>query len=262
MEPLAPIPTSPAQRWREFRIQALPILTFMGALSCVVLLWREFVVPINIAGEVESTRALVISVVPGTIKEIKVQRFQHVKAGDEIALISTADLTSLRASLRVIEAAARLTPAVANSDAILEDIKVQEEELRALEGRITSLKSPIDGVVTQLDYQPGSKIMPNIPIAVISGVQARRIISYVRRPFSEIPKPGDTVQIRRHTSKREIALGTVLDVAGQFELISTTLVSPKSGSLPAEVGLPFTVSIPPGLTLLPGEPVDLIFSKR
>ena len=26
MEPLAPIPTPPAQRWREFRIQALPVV--------------------------------------------------------------------------------------------------------------------------------------------------------------------------------------------------------------------------------------------
>jgi len=27
---LAPIPTPPAQRWREFRIQALPVITFLG----------------------------------------------------------------------------------------------------------------------------------------------------------------------------------------------------------------------------------------
>jgi multidrug resistance efflux pump len=355
MEPLAPIPTPPAQRWREFRIQALPVLTFLAVLACVVLLWREFVVPTNVIGEVESTRSLVISVVPGTIKEIKVQRFQHVKAGDEIALLNTMDPTALQASLRVIEAdlklmrarmqidvernnmsyeamrldtlservelaydraqlqyfesqvaraqreltnqvayvdgttldywtgqagntrtniiekekyilekekaLAKLVPSTMADEAVLEDIKAQEEELRATE-QIVSLKAPIDGVVTVLDYAPGAKVMQNVPIAVISGVQANRIVGYVRKPYGTIPKPGDSVQIRRQSFKREVALGTVLEVAGQLELISATLVPPISGSLPTELGLPFSVSIPPELALIPGEPVDLLLQPR
>ena len=75
--PLAPIPTPPAQRWREFRIQALPVITFLGILACVVVMWRQYVLPTNIGGEVEAIRANIISSVPGTIKELKVKRFQR-----------------------------------------------------------------------------------------------------------------------------------------------------------------------------------------
>jgi hypothetical protein len=229
MEPLAPIPTSPAQRWREFRIRTLPVLTFFGVLACVVLLWREFVIPTSVLGEVEGTRALIITAVPGTIKEIKVQRFQRVKAGDEIAIVSPME-SGLPA--------------------------------RALEDDLTTLKSPIDGVVTMVNYQPGAKVLPNMPIAVISAVQAHRIIGYVRKPYSCIPKPDDTVQIRHQTVQCETAPGTVLDVPGQFELISATLLPPLRLSAPAARGLPVAVPIPPDLSLLPAEAIDLILDKR
>ena len=91
MDPLAPIPTPPAQRWREFRIQALPILTFIAVLACVVSLWHSYVLPTNIVGEVEAIRTPLISAVPGTIRELKVTRFQRVKAGDLLVQIDPAD---------------------------------------------------------------------------------------------------------------------------------------------------------------------------
>src|SRR5688500_14556340 len=103
MDPLPPIPTPPAQRWREFRIQVLPVFTFIAVIVCVAVLWNNYVLPTSIVGEVEATHALVISGTLGTLKEVKVQRFQMVKAGDEIARISTIDSDTLQTSLRAIE---------------------------------------------------------------------------------------------------------------------------------------------------------------
>jgi multidrug resistance efflux pump len=355
MEPLAPIPTPPAQRWREFRIQALPILTFIGVLFCVVILWRGYVVPTSIVGEVESTHANVISSVPGTIKELKVQRFQRVKAGDEIAQISTMDAETLQAALRAIEAdlklmrarmqldverniqsyesyrldylnervdlnlervrsriydaelarqqqlltngpnrlidlttydAARLlaesartnlverekylaekektlpqlAPGTKADEAILEAIKAQEAALQAESGTVT-LKSPIDGMVTSVAQYAGSKIVENIPIVTISATSSTRIVGYLRRPWNPIPKPGDTVQIRRQSPKREFAQGTVLEVSGQLEPIAFNLIPITTGGT-NELGLPFAVSIPAELALIPGEPVDLILDRK
>jgi multidrug resistance efflux pump len=354
MEPLAPIPTPPAQRWREFRIQALPLLTFLLVLTCIVVLWRNYVLPTNIVGEVESMNASVISAVPGTIKEIKVQRFQRVKAGDEIAVISTMDTEVLQASLRNIEAnlklmrarmqidvernensyqqlrledlkervdlelervnayyykleaqrleqlvtnqpplidrtayevalrlaegartnvvhreqylatkeqtLPRLVPAVNADQAILDAIKAEQEQLMANAATI-SLKAPFDGMVSQLLHHPGEKIVPNMPIAVIGATSASRIIGYVRKPYSTIPKPGDTVKIVRQSFKREEAQGKVLDVGGQLEGIALSMV-PRTSSGTNEIGLPFSVSIPAEMALIPGEPVDLIFNKR
>lgn len=356
MDPLPPIPTPPSQRWREFRIQALPVLTFIAVLVCVAFLWNSYVLPTNIVGEVETIHANVISTLPGTIKELKVTRFQRVKAGDEIVLISTMDVETVQASLRAIEADLKLMRArmqidverniqnyetlrldylkelvelqwervsaiyydqelarqeqlVTNSttrllslteydywkrlaattrtnvterekylaekakilptlapkteveEVILENIKALQEQLRLTEQPI-SLKAPIDGMVSFVANFPGQKVAPNVPIVVISGMQATRIVAYMRKPFDVIPKPGDTVQIRRQVFKREVAQGTVLEVSGQLELISPTLVPPLSGSLPTELGLPFAVSIPVELALIPGEAVDLILNKR
>ena len=354
MDPLPPIPTPTAHRWREFRIQALPVITFIAVLAGIVFLWNGYVVPTNLVGEVETTQALIITTLPGTIKEIKVRRFQRVSAGEEIALVNTFSPETQQASLRVIEAdlkllrtrmqldlernhlsyeslrleylkeraelaleyvnariyeaeVARLEQLLTNSppltsqtlfdaslrlaattrtnviekekylaekekilptlapatlvdESILESIKAQEDLMRVTE-QITSLKSPIDGVVSVLDHFPGQKIMPNIPLAVISGVKSDRIVGYVRKPYETIPKPGDTVQIRSQNSRRQVAMGTVTEVSAQLELINTRLIPAATGTL-GELGLPFAVSIPAELILIPGEAVDLFFNKK
>ncbi|HEY0548782.1 MAG TPA: hypothetical protein VGF13_04215 [Verrucomicrobiae bacterium] len=351
---LAPIPTPPAQRWREFRIQALPVITFFGILACVVVMWRQYVLPTNIVGEVESVRATVMSSVEGTIKELKVKRFQRVAVGEEIAVISTMDAETLQTALRAIETdlkvmrarmdldvqrndlsyqqsridflkerielaservnaeiyeaevarqykmftnnppltsesvydesrrlaltartnvlereqflaetertLAKLVPANQAEQAIQTAIEAAEAELRAT-SRTVSLKSPIDGMVSLVGFYQGQKVVRNSPIAIISATSATRIVGYIRRPFSDIPKQGDLVTIRRQTFKREIAQGIVLEVSGQLEQITPTLI-PAVPGVKIELGLPFAVSIPTELALVPGEPVDLIFAKK
>ncbi len=349
---LAPIPTPPAQRWREFRIQALPVITFLGILVCVVLMWKQYVLPTNIVGEVESVRAMVMSSVEGTIKELKVKRFQRVAAGEEIAIISTMDPETLQSALRAIETdlkvllsrinldvqrneqsyqqtrldflkervdlaierinaeiyeaeAARqyqmltnaltspslydvarrlaltartnvverelylaekertltkLLPGTDSEQAIKDAIDAAEEEMRST-SRTVSLKSPIDGMVSLVGFYQGQKVVRNSPIATISATSATRIVGYIRKPFSDIPKQGDMVTIRRQTFKREVAQGIVLEVSGQLEMITPTLI-PAVPGVKVELGLPFAVSIPTELALIPGEPVDLIFAKK
>jgi multidrug resistance efflux pump len=355
METLAPIPTPPSQRWREFRIQALPVITFLAVLACVVVLWHSYVLPTNMVGEVEGTHAVLISSVPGTIRDLKVKRFQRVSAGEEIAQISTMDNETLQASLHAIEADLKLmrarmqldierndqsyaayrldylnervdlelervrsriydaeiarqqqlltnepplvdrtqydywlllaasartnilerekyltekektlpalAPATRADEAVLEAIKAQEEALRATSQAI-SLKAPIDGMVSAVNHFIGEKVVANTPIVTISAVQATRIIGYVRKPFDVVPKPGDAIQIRRQSFKREVAEGRVIEVGAQLEPIATTMVPVPAGSTTNELGLPFSVSIPVQLALFPGESVDLIMSKR
>lgn len=354
MDALPPIPTPPSQRWREFRIQMLPVITFLGLTLCIVLLWHQYVLPTSIVGEVESFRVPIISSVPGTIKELKVTRFQRVAKDEVIAVISTMDDETFQTSLRVIEGDLKLmrarmeldikrndlgfqqtrldyldkrvdlniervnaqiyetqfarqqalltnapglyaateadfwrrlaetarlnvverekvladkektlttlTPANSADEVVLENIKAQEAKLAATSQTI-SIKSPIAGMVSMVMHLQGEKIVENLPIATISAVQATRIIGYVRKPFSEIPKQGDFVQIRRQSFKRELTKGIVLEVGGQLEQITPTLI-PAVAGVKVELGLPFAVSFPADFGLIPGEPVDLIFSKK
>ncbi len=358
MESLPPIPTPPAERWREFRIQVMPLMTFVVVLLGVILLWKQYVVPSNIIGEVEAVRANVISSVDGTLKELKVKRFQRVAAGEEIAVVSTMDTATLEASFRQVETEMKvmrarmeldmkrneqsyelarlelhkervelnlvrvqaffkrkeadrlhnlltntpplaseseyelvlaeasamatnviegeiylaekektlpkLTPGpIAEADKVIADnIQAAEEVLRS-KGQIISIKSPIDGMVSAVFRYQGEKIVANanVPIVTISALQPTRIIGYVRKPFNEVPKQGDLVTIRKLTPKREQAQGVVLEVSGQLEQITPTLIPVQPG-VKIEMGLPFSVSVPAEMTLIPGEPVDLIVAKR
>jgi multidrug resistance efflux pump len=108
MEPLAPIPTPPAQRWREFRIQALPVLTFIAVIACVVVLWQNYIIPTNVVAHVEVVQSHVMSSVPGKLVAMNVQQFQRVTKGQVIgAIVATnpettaAEISAAHADLKV-----------------------------------------------------------------------------------------------------------------------------------------------------------------
>jgi len=52
MNPLPVIPTPLAQRWREFRFRIVPILVFLGVLLVLTVMWRQFVSPPMLVGQV------------------------------------------------------------------------------------------------------------------------------------------------------------------------------------------------------------------
>lgn len=99
MDKLPPIPTPPAQRFREFRIQVLPMVTFCAIVAGIVLMWSRYVGPSNVVGAVESLHANVSSTVAGTLQELKVERFQMVTNGQVIGQIGTVSPAFLQASI-------------------------------------------------------------------------------------------------------------------------------------------------------------------
>jgi multidrug resistance efflux pump len=111
MDKLPPIPTPVAQRWREFRIQVLPLIIFVCVLLAVALLWRNFVAPTGIVGEVESIKADVISLQDGTLARLSVDRFEHVQVGQEIGEIISSSEDFLKSSVAAIEADLRVMEA-------------------------------------------------------------------------------------------------------------------------------------------------------
>ena len=42
------IPTPLAQWWRECRVRVVPPMTFAGTIVAVLILWRHYVVPMNL----------------------------------------------------------------------------------------------------------------------------------------------------------------------------------------------------------------------
>lgn len=54
---LPPIPTPLAQRWREFRIQILPVIVFLSILAAIALMWKTFVHPPGVVSETEAVES-------------------------------------------------------------------------------------------------------------------------------------------------------------------------------------------------------------
>ena len=104
MDSLPPIPTPPAQRWREFRIRVLPAFIFLCVLAAIVFLWRNYVQPTEVLGMVEPNSTVVSTYLPGKLVGLTVKRFQRVKAGEVLGQVITTDPKVVEASLGLIRA--------------------------------------------------------------------------------------------------------------------------------------------------------------
>ena len=103
-EKLPPIPTPFSQRWREFRIQVLPFLVFIGALIAIVYLWRNIVQPMGMVGFVETNQVNVASLQDGLISELYVERFQEVKKDQPLCVVAKTDPELIAATIAAAKA--------------------------------------------------------------------------------------------------------------------------------------------------------------
>jgi hypothetical protein len=104
----------------------------------------------------------------------------------------------------------------------------------------------------------GESIVAGEPVITITETQPKKIIAYMPQPLSVEPSVGMKVKVRARTAKRPIGFGKVEQVAAHFAPIPPVLLSPALNR-PTEMGVPVDISIPDGLSLRAGEPVDLCF---
>jgi multidrug resistance efflux pump len=111
MESLPPIPTPPAQWWREFRIQVLPVVVFVVTVAAIIVMWRNYVQPSNVIGQVEAVKANVMSPLDGTLTNLTVEPFQRVTKGQVLGVVEIydpqvheAELAAVPANLNLIQA--------------------------------------------------------------------------------------------------------------------------------------------------------------
>lgn len=120
MDPLPPIPTPFAMRWREFRIRHLPIVGFSVIMISIVILWRNAGITSFMAGVAEGVRSTVSSPQIGVIQQLNVQPYQMVQAGDPIAVIMPkdprVDMDLFQSQLQI--ARLKLQPSVAEQNAM------------------------------------------------------------------------------------------------------------------------------------------------
>lgn len=119
------------------------------------------------------------------------------------------------------------------------------------------IKAPIKGTVSIVNLQPGEFVQPGQHLLTINAPKADRIIAFLRQPLSVTVETNTQVRIRSRSLGQKTSLARVTR-------IGTELVPIRKSLLPAhhdrdELGLPIFISVPDGLTILPGEIVDATF---
>lgn len=151
---LPPIPTPPAQRWREVRLLYLPRIVFvLGALGAAWI-WMHGVAPSALVAEAEVLQAEVRSTQAGVLASLKVTLNQTVRAGEVIGHVATANPRLLEATLAVIRAevgmlSATMAGATDRQRVALEFERMQIDwmshrvELAAMKGRLQLAESEL-----------------------------------------------------------------------------------------------------------------------
>jgi multidrug resistance efflux pump len=100
----APIPIPPAQKWRDLRMALLPPITFLLLVITIVWMWRNYMYPSGVVGEVAAMRAELISPLPGTVTALNVAPLQAVTNGQELAIVAVTEPAALLAEMKAVAA--------------------------------------------------------------------------------------------------------------------------------------------------------------
>ncbi len=157
---------------------------------------------------------------------------------------------------------------------LLKSIKVQEGLIAELtvQRQETELKSPIDGVVIQINFnQPaagntitwmdkvtlaktGEFVSPGDPILTISPVKPDEVIAYMPSNLPSDLVEGEMVELIKTTPPYQIATAKIESIGPALDILPTQLwVNP---AMP-QWGRPFVIKIPPQFDIVAGEMVNI-----
>lgn len=216
------IPTPASQRWREFRIQVMPVMMFLCLMVSLVFMWRSFVQPAGILGEVQPQRANVLSLQDGVIAKLDVDLFQDVVKDQIIGQILTKDDDLQRATIRQAETdlqvmQTRLTFDVTRSRDILAQLRI-----RMAEERFNLTNAQIMLAYAEREYEKAKKLFDEKLISASS-------VDYNLQSFDVAVRDkdrfGKEVEIRRQLVSD---LETLL---GEFETSGTVATGPMTETI-------------------------------
>jgi multidrug resistance efflux pump len=222
------------------------------------------------------------AIVPYELERVKVQHQSLArKIEEDERLLEQAKADLEEAERRRDEFAEQEVPTQSVKEAleaIRKEIKVQEqlmkgllEQLAALRSRrAVELKSPIDGVVIPiraednevLHQRPGEQVVRRTgevvaagdAILAVSQSQPTEIVAYVNEQQLEFVREQMAVELVKTRTPLQIAQASVLSIGPTMELMPQRLW--RNPTVP-QWGRPILISVPPGLSLVPGEVVGI-----
>ena len=152
------------------------------------------------------------------------------------------------------------------NDPIRQAIELEEDKARVFEAKLLPLRlqAPTNGIVTEVHRHAGEQVFAGEPIATITSLHGTRIVGYLPQNFPITPQVGMPVEVCTRTTRRRKGCATVLGVSPNLESITNSLVAPLAVRpvVVAPMARKVSISLPAGLKLLPGEPVDLTLLEK
>lgn len=162
----AHIPTPPSQRWRDLRMTFLPPVTF--GLLCVTIfwMWRSYVHPPYLVGEVEAVRANIISSRDGTVLELKVSNLQTVTNGQELAVLSVIEPGIEQAELKAIETDLELLKARMGVDIARNTENYEQMRLQLLSDKVQFTIDQTNLSLAEIEFNRAEQLFTNASLLI------------------------------------------------------------------------------------------------
>ncbi len=180
-----------------------------------------------------------------------------VKETEQWLIRAQADLKESQQRRDEFASQTPYSPSIDSALAVInKQIKVQERMIEHYMSQCQAmvLKSPVDGVVSQIQKGAGETVIAGEPILTVVEQNATDIVAYVNQNQSLIVKERMPVQIVKNGKPVQISDTQVTRLGPGVELIPQQLwQNPRA----EEWGRAVYIKIPPNLKLVPGETVGI-----
>lgn len=135
-------------------------------------------------------------------------------------------------------------------------INIQEKQIEelVLQSSTLILKSPFEGVVSQIFIRVGEAVLPGVPILTIIETTPTEIVAYTDEKQTDSLREGQRVELIKGGTEPKVAYSQVVSVGPAVELMPERLW--RTPNVP-QYGRPLLIKIPPELKLIPGEMVGV-----
>jgi multidrug resistance efflux pump len=189
--------------------------------------------------------------------QIKINRDALARQSKEQA----AMIAQIEPRIRGFSTPEQQAAGLSSDNAIAAAIKVQEAKLKLAEEQLRPepLTAPIDGVVSLVLRRAGETVVPGEVIVRIHAAKPARLTGFLRQPVTTPPKPGTVATVTTRGTPRVSGQARILQTGAAMEPITPSLVAALHlpPNQPVESALRIVFAVPEGMSLLPGEHVDV-----
>lgn len=231
-------------------------------LELMTLLETDRIMLEELAVEVKIVRSLLDqnAIAPYELQKVEVQYNTLAKKIEENEhLLEQAKQDLGQAQERRDEFAQRQPqhPSVDSTlEVIRKAVRVQEQRIEELLARRVPLvlKSPFDGLVSQVLRRPGESVLAGEPILAVAEAEPKEIIAYASDDQLGWVRERMAVELIKNGEPAQIASSQVGYLGPTMELMPERLW--RNPNIP-QWGRPVLIRIPPGFKLVPGELVGI-----